>query len=42
MKQEFDPKGLLHPGKMIGWDNPSYVLDPRGEHVFAALQKADP
>ncbi|WP_027134952.1 FAD-binding oxidoreductase [Geminicoccus roseus] len=23
-KRETDPKGLLNPGKMIGWDNPAY------------------
>lgn len=23
-KHETDPKGLLNPGKMIGWDNPDY------------------
>ncbi|MFW5679879.1 MAG: FAD-binding oxidoreductase [Pseudomonadota bacterium] len=23
-KREADPKGLLNPGKMIGWDNPDY------------------
>lgn len=23
-KREADPKGLLNPGKMIGWDNPHY------------------
>jgi FAD/FMN-containing dehydrogenase len=23
-KQETDPKGLLNPGKMIGWENPGY------------------
>ena len=42
MKREFDPKGLLNPGKMIGWNDPSYVYDPKGEHVFAGLQKVDP
>jgi hypothetical protein len=23
-KREADPKGLLNPGKMIGWDDPDY------------------
>jgi FAD/FMN-containing dehydrogenase len=23
-KREADPKGLLNPGKMIGWDDPAY------------------
>ena len=41
MKREFDPKGLLNPGKMIGWDNPDYVFDPKSEHVFGGLRRAD-
>lgn len=40
MKRAFDPKGPLNPGKMIGWENPDYVFDPKGEYVFAGLQKA--
>jgi hypothetical protein len=23
-KRQADPKGLLNPGKMLGWDNPDY------------------
>ena len=26
-KREADPKGLLNPGKMIAWDNPSWAYD---------------
>lgn len=38
-KRAFDPKGLLNPGKMIGWDKPDYVYDPMGGHVFSGLQE---
>lgn len=42
MKRACDPKGLLNPGKMIGWDKPDYIYDPMGGHVFPGLQKAAP
>ena len=31
-KREADPKGLLNPGKMLGWDDPAY--DGSGERSF--------
>ncbi|MCB1833426.1 MAG: FAD-binding oxidoreductase [Geminicoccaceae bacterium] len=31
-KKEADPKGLLNPGKMIGWDNPDF--DESGDRKF--------
>lgn len=40
MKKTFDPKGLLNPGKMIGWEDPNYTYDPLGGHVYAGLQRA--
>ena len=27
-KREADPQGLLNPGKMLGWDDPSYDAEP--------------
>ena len=40
MKKAFDPKGLLNPGKMIGWDDPGYTYNPLGGHTYAGLQRA--
>lgn len=37
-KRAFDPKGLLNPGKMIGWTDPSYKYDPKGGHEFSDLR----
>ena len=38
-KKEADPKGLLNPGKMIAWDDPSYDYSG-GVWLFKGLQKA--
>jgi FAD/FMN-containing dehydrogenase len=38
-KKEADPKGLLNPGKMIAWDDPTYDYSG-GVWLFKGLQKA--
>lgn len=40
LKRKADPKGLLNPGKMIGWDNPDYAYDPKGDYDYPGLMKA--
>ncbi len=42
LKRRTDPKGLLNPGKMIGWENPDYSYDPTGTYEFAGLRQAAP
>ena len=42
LKRQADPKGLLNPGKMIGWDDPDYAYDPRGDYDYPGLQQARP
>jgi len=39
LKRQFDPKGLLNPGKLIGWDQPDYSYDPLGGYAYGGLQK---
>ena len=36
LKRVNDPKGLLNPGKMIGWSDPDYVYDPNNDFGFSA------
>jgi FAD/FMN-containing dehydrogenase len=38
-KMEADPKGLLNPGKMIAWDDPTYDYSG-GVWLFKGLQRA--
>jgi FAD/FMN-containing dehydrogenase len=38
MKRAHDPKGLLNPGKLIGWDAPDYVYDPRGDWDWPGMR----
>ncbi|MGI9371771.1 MAG: FAD-binding oxidoreductase [Hyphomicrobiales bacterium] len=38
MKKRADPKGLLNPGKMIGWENPDYTYDREGGYHYSDLQ----
>ncbi|MGF1476249.1 MAG: FAD-binding oxidoreductase [Geminicoccaceae bacterium] len=38
-KREADPKGLLNPGKMIGWDNPDYVGMERRSYLYASAER---
>lgn len=39
-KREADPKGLLNPGKMIAWDDPSYDYNSGQVWLFRGLKKA--
>jgi FAD/FMN-containing dehydrogenase len=36
-KKEADPKGLLNPGKMIAWEDPSYDYKAGGTFLFKGL-----
>jgi FAD/FMN-containing dehydrogenase len=40
-KRQADPKGLLNPGKMIGWENPDFDLKSHKFYLFPGLQPAD-
>jgi FAD/FMN-containing dehydrogenase len=39
-KREADPKGLLNPGKMIGWENPNFDMNSSRTYLFPGLQRA--
>jgi len=39
-KREADPQGLLNPGKMIAWENPSYDYRSGKTFLFKGLQQA--
>ncbi len=39
-KREADPKGLLNPGKMIAWEDPSYDYSSDKVFLFPGLQKS--
>jgi hypothetical protein len=34
-KREADPMGLLNPGKMLAWDDPSYGKDHGRQFLYA-------
>ena len=38
-KQEADPKGLMNPGKMIGWDDPDYRSEDRKSYLYRSLDQ---
>ncbi len=38
-KKEADPKGLLNPGKMIAWEDPSYDYSAEKLFLFPGLQR---
>ena len=35
-KREADPKGLLNPGKMLAWDDPSWTAETNKSYLYAA------
>ncbi|MEM0947742.1 MAG: FAD-binding oxidoreductase [Pseudomonadota bacterium] len=37
LKRDHDPKGLLNPGKLIGWHDPGYRYDPKGDWAYPGL-----
>ncbi len=39
-KREADPQGLLNPGKMIAWEDPSYDYRAGGTFLFRSLSEA--
>jgi len=39
-KRAADPKGLLNPGKMIGWEDPDFDFESQSVYLFPGLQSA--
>lgn len=39
-KRQADPKGLLNPGKMIGWENPDFDFSSQKTYLFPGLKAA--
>ena len=39
-KRDADPKGLLNPGKMIGWEDPDFDFTTQETYLFPGLQQA--
>jgi hypothetical protein len=39
-KREADPAGLLNPGKMLAWDDPSYTGNDRRSYLYKSLEAA--
>ena len=40
-KKEADPLGLLNPGKMIAWEDPSFDYRSGGNFLFPGLEERD-
>lgn len=40
-KRQADPKGLLNPGKLIGWEDPGYAYDMAGGYRFPWEEEDD-
>lgn len=38
-KQEADPKGLMNPGKMLGWEDPAYQSKDRRSYLYKSLDQ---
>ena len=38
-KKEADPKGMLNPGKMIAWDDPSFDFEARRSYIFPGIRE---
>ncbi|MEM1047837.1 MAG: FAD-binding oxidoreductase [Pseudomonadota bacterium] len=38
-KRDADPKGLLNPGKMIGWEDPNFDFQSPAIYLFPGLQE---
>jgi FAD/FMN-containing dehydrogenase len=41
-KREADPRGLLNPGKMVAWEDPSYDYRSGKTYLFRALAEQQP
>ena len=39
-KRQADPRGLLNPGKMIGWENPDFDFSSQKTYLFPGLKAA--
>ena len=40
-KREADPQGLLNPGKMIAWDDPTFDFAPGKTYLYPSLAEAE-
>ncbi|MDX1539995.1 MAG: FAD-binding oxidoreductase [Geminicoccaceae bacterium] len=36
-KRETDPRGLLNPGKMLGWEDPGYTVTDRRSYLYKSI-----